>query len=315
MLLNIFDNIYNDDYFLFENSDFSKEFDIPFEIKEKETSLTNIQNNNSNSYSYLSNNNILNYQLILKKDNGKLINEEAINKNDKNEDNINSKNLNNNKNIINLQNVVSSTPQKIVNKKSSRGENNRKKSMRKFNDNLYYFFYPLFSELGFKIQKFYIKQLYGKNKDENRIFIEKTIKNLIIESVPKRIPKNGNKMINKIIIDELYNIEEIDEEKSLVKSLLIALLEKTVEEMYNKYILDDKKIGNFNLEDYEKKYKCYFKTFKEDHEKFDNIEERQKYENNAKNLIKDIKDKKGDFIGRPNARGRKKIIIKYFQKL
>ena len=305
MLLNIFDNIYNDDYFLFENSDFSKEFDIPFEIKEKETSLTNIQNNNSNSYSYLSNNIILNYQLILKKDNGKLINEEAINKNDKNEDNTNSKNLNNNKNIINLQNVVSSTPQKIVNKKSSRGENNRKKSMRKFNDNLYNFISPLFSELGLKIQKFYIKQLYGKNKDENRIFIEKTIKNLIIESVPKRIPKNGNKMINKIIIDELYNIDEIDEEKSLVKSLLIALLEKTIEEMYNKYILDDKKIGNFNLEDYEKKYKCYFKTFKEDHEKFDNIEERQKYENNAKNLIKDIKDKKGDFIGRPNARGKK----------
>ena len=306
MLLNIFDNIYNDDYFLFENSDFSKEFDIPFEIKEKETSLTNIQNNNSNSYSYLSNNNILNYQLILKKDNGKLINEEAINKNDKNEDNTNSNNFNNNENIINLQNVINSTPQIIVNKQTSRGENNRKKSMRKFNDNLYNFISPLFSELGLKIQKFYIKQLYGKNKDENRIFIEKTIKNLIIESVPKRIPKNGNKMINKIIIDELYNIEEIDEEKSLVKSLLIALLEKTVEEMYNKYILDDKKIGNFNLEDYEKKYKCYFKTFKEDHEKFDNIEERQKYENNAKNLIKDIKDKKGDFIGRPNARGRKK---------
>ena len=302
-----FDNIDDNYPFFFEYSDLCKDLEISFDTKEKETSLSNIQNNNSNFYNWDSSNyDIQQYQFILEEDYKILKDEEAINKQDKNEDNINSNTLNNNENINNLQNVINSTPQIIVNKQTSRGENNRKKSMRKFNDNLYNFISPLFSELGLKIQKFYIKQLYGKNKDENRIFIEKTIKNLIIESVPKRIPKNGNKMINKIIIDELYNIEEIDEEKSLVKSLLIALLEKTVEEMYNKYILDDKKIGNFNLEDYEKKYKCYFKTFKEDHEKFDNIDERQKYENNAKNLIKDIKDKKGDFIGRPNARGRKK---------
>ena len=309
MLLDFFDNDYDDDCFYFEYPNLYKDLEISFDTKEKETSLSNIQNNFFNFYNYnLSNYNIQQYQFKLEEDYKILKDEEeeAINKKDKNEDNINSNNFNNNENINNLRNVINSTPQIIVNKQTSRGENNRKKSMRKFNDNLYNFISPLFSELGLKIQKFYIKQLYGKNKDENRIFIEKTIKNLIIESVPKRIPKNGNKMINKIIIDELYNIEEIDEEKSLVKSLLIALLEKTVEEMYNKYILDDKKIGNFNLEDYEKKYKCYFKTFKDDHEKFDNIEERQKYENNAKNLIKDIKDKKGDFIGRPNARGRKK---------
>ena len=302
-----FDNIDDNYPFFFEYSDLCKDLEISFDTKEKETSLSNIQNNKSNFYNWDSSNyDIQQYQFLLEEDYKILKDEEAINKQDKNEDNINSNTLNNNENINNLQNVINSTPQIIVNKQTSRGENNRKKSMRKFNDNLYNFISPLFSELGLKIQKFYIKQLYGKNKDENRIFIEKTIKNLIIESVPKRIPKNGNKMINKIIIDELYNIKEIDEEKSLVKSLLIALLEKTIEEMYNKYILDDKKIGNFNLEDYEKKYKCYFKTFKEDHEKFDNIEERQKYENNAKNLIKDIKDKKGDFIGRPNARGRKK---------
>ena len=275
-----FDNIDDNYPFFFEYSDLCKDLEISFDTKEKETSLSNIQNNNSNFYNWDSSNyDIQQYQFILEEDYKILKDEEAINKQDKNEDNINSNTLNNNENINNLQNVINSTPQIIVNKQTSRGENNRKKSMRKFNDNLYNFISPLFSELGLKIQKFYIKQLYGKNKDENRIFIEKTIKNLIIESVPKRIPKNGNKMINKIRIDELYNIKEIDEEKSLIKSLLIVLLEKTVEEMYNKYILDDKKIGNFNEEYFEKKYKCYFKTFKEDHEKFDNIEERQKYEN------------------------------------
>ena len=178
--------------------------------------------------------------------------------------------------------------------------------MRKFNDSIFDYISFFASKLGLNLQKCYIKQLYGKNKDENALFIQKKIKDIIIESVPRRIPKKGNKKINKQLIEKLYNREEIDEEKKSIKFLLITLLEKTIEEMYNKYILDDKKIGNFNLEDYEKKYKCYFKTFKEDHKKFDNIEERQKYENNAKNLIKDIKDKKGDFIGRPNARRRKK---------
>ena len=207
--------------------------------------------------------------------------------------------------INNFENAVSSTPQKIIKQNCYRAQNDRKKSMRKFNDSIFDYISFFASKLGLNLQKCYIKQLYGKNKDENALFIQKNIKDIIIESVPRRIPKKGNKMINKQLIDKLYNREEIDEEKNSIKFLLITLLEKTVEEMYNKYIMGDKIIGDLNLENYENKYQHKFKTFNDDNERIDNKEERKKYECNAKNLIKAIKNKKGDFIGRPKARGKK----------
>ena len=175
----------------------------------------NIESNNIflKKNSSLSDNNIQPNKIILKKGNVNFIIEEEINKKDKNEDNINYNNLNNNVNINNLENAVSSTPQKIIKQNPYRAQYDRKKSMRKFNDSLFDYISFFASKLGLNLQKCYIKQLYGKNKDENALFIQKKIKDIIIESVPRRIPKKGNKMINKQLIEKLYNIEEIDEEK------------------------------------------------------------------------------------------------------
>ena len=177
--------------------------------------------------------------------------------------------------------------------------------MRKFNDSIFDYISFFASKLGLNLQKCYIKQLYGKNKDENALFIQKKIKDIIIESVPRRIPKKGNKMINKQLIEKLYNREEIDEEKNSIKFLLITLLEKTVEEMYNKYIMGDKIIGDLNLENYENKYQHKFKTFNDDNERIDNKEERKKYEYNAKNLIKAIKIKREILLEDQKLEGKK----------
>lgn len=190
-----------------------------------------------------------------------------------------------------------------------RAQHNRNKSIVKFKDNLFTIINNLLVILGFKMQKVYIKKLLGKNKEENKIFFEKTIKNIFCESIPKKIPKKGNDFHNKQIIEELEKNKQIDEEKEKIRIIILHLMEKTVEEMYNKYIENDKFFAIFKnkkfifleLEYFENKYNCKYKTFNDD----ENRKENKKYENNAKLFAKQVMDKEKGFIGRPKSRGKK----------
>lgn len=231
-------------------------------------------------------------------------NEQFLNNNNKNKD----KTINTQQKVTKSKLNNQSTKPKI---KKYRPEYNRKKSMTKFKNCLYDFIRSLFLILGFKLQKFYIKNQYGTHKDANKLFLEKKIKDVIIKSIPKRIPKTGNKNHNKKIIDDLNNKKNLDEEKEKIRIILITILEMTIEEMYNKYINNDKnfiiyqnfKIIYLNLEYFEEKYNCRFRTFKDDKERIDDQREREEYDWQAKNLTDLIKGQKKGFTGRPSIRG------------
>ena len=221
-----------------------------------------------------------------------------------------------NKNLYNLNDIG------LGSNNEKRAQHNRNKSIVKFKDNLFSIINNLLVILGFKMQKVYIKKLLGKNKGENKIFFEKTIKNIFCESIPKNIPKKGNNFHNKQIIEELEKKKQIDEEKEKIRIIILHLMEKTVEEMYNKYIENDKFFAIFNntkfilldLEYFENKYNFKYKTFNDD----ENRKENKKYENNARLFAKQVMDKEKGFVGRPKARGKKlkkndNIIFKIFQ--
>jgi hypothetical protein len=155
-----------------------------------------------------------------------------------------------------------------------------------------------------KLQSVFIKEQFTGNIEKNYKFIKKKIKDIFIDSPPKKLSneewKNYN---NKEIIDNILNKPRngIYEE---IRQLLITIFNLNFSEMYEIYIEDKTSIKNFDLNEIDKKLntinskipenvRCKFQTFKDDDEEFDKEESEkniQKYQDHAKNFIPNIEN-------------------------
>lgn len=184
----------------------------------------------------------------------------------------------------------------------------RNKLVNKCKTNIFQYtkYLCLFLDENKELQSVFITKQFKGNVEKNYEFIKKKIKDIFIDSPPKKLYKRlsneeWKNYNNKEIIDNILNKPRngIYED---IRHLLITIFNSNFSEIYEIYINDSTSIKDFDLNKIDKELnkinskipenvRCKFQTFKDDDEKFDKEESEkniQKYKNFAKNLIPDI---------------------------
>ena len=247
-----------------------------------------IDNNNINNAQIMENNYDHFHNNIIQNDNHKSLVEQ-----NNNHKSLSSQNDNENKNNIKKEEDSNDKSEKKTHNKYSPDHMRNKlvnkciKIIYKYTNNLCY------KLVKKKLQRVYITKQFRGNIEKNYRFINKPIKEIFIDSPPKKLSKKEKKNCNnKEIIENILN-KPIFGKNAKIRKVLITIFNSSFSEIYEMYINDKTIIEGLDLNEITstnpENERCTFQTFKDDAEEFDNEESKEKYNNYAKNLIANIK--------------------------